>query len=458
MRSKEIGAEYVDQYLTVSQLTNYIARKFEYDPYLERVYLKGEISNYNSRRRGMHQYFNLKDEQAIISTVLFAGSARKIKFEPEEGMSVMVSGRVSVYERGGNYQLIIDSMQPDGIGALFLAYEQTKEKLTKEGLFTPILKKEIPKYPKRIGVITSPTGAVIQDILTTVKRRYPIAEIVLFPTQVQGEKSADSIVRNIQLAEEKGDFDTLIIARGGGSFEDLFSFNEERVVRAIAEAETPVISSIGHETDTTLTDLVADLRVATPTAAAELAVPVLADEILKLEDQEQRMIRTFQAKIELLSKQLAQISNSVIFRQPERLYDGYLQNVDQLESQLIVSMDRYLSKNAQSFALLNQRLESYPIKQQIKEETVATDNLTFKLQNNMEVYLKDKHYQVDQLLQALEHLSPLKIFSRGYALVQKDKKIVRSVDELATGDTLAIDLKDGQLETTVEKITKKEEQ
>lgn len=452
-----MGAEYVEQYLTVSQLTKYIARKFEYDPYLERVYLKGEISNYNSRRRGMHQYFNLKDENSIISTVLFAGSARKIKFEPEDGMSVMVSGRVSVYERGGNYQLIIDTMQPDGIGALFLAYEQTKEKLTKEGLFTPILKKEIPKYPKRIGVITSPSGAVIQDILTTVKRRYPIAEIVLFPTQVQGEKSADSIVKNIELAEAKGDFDTLIIARGGGSFEDLFSFNEEKVVRAIAQAKTPIISSIGHETDTTLTDLVADLRAATPTAAAELAVPVLTDEILNIENYEQRMIRIFQGQIQFLSKQLAQVSNSVIFRQPERLYDGYLQNIDQLENQLLTKMDSYLKENKQSETLLTQRLTSYPIHQQIKEQQTAIEYLKAQLSNTMEAYLKEKNYQVDQLLQGLEHLSPLKIFARGYSIVQKDEKVIHSVTELKIGDKLAIEIEDGQIEAIVENIHEKKE-
>lgn len=447
----------MEQYLTVSQLTKYISRKFEYDPYLERVYLKGEISNYNSRRKGMHQYFNLKDEGAIISTVLFAGTARKVKFEPEDGMSVMVSGRVSVYERGGNYQLIVDSMQPDGIGALFLAYEQTKEKLTKEGLFNIEFKKEIPKYPKRIGVITSPSGAVIQDVLTTVKRRYPIAEIVLFPTQVQGERSAESIVENIKLAEEKADFDTLIIARGGGSFEDLFSFNEEKVVRAVAEAKTPIISSVGHETDTTLTDLVADLRAATPTAAAELAVPVLAEEILRIENYEQRIIRTFQAKIQHLSTQLAQISSSVIFRQPERLYDGYLQNIDQLESQLLASIEDQVSTNNQSLTLLTQRLKSYPMLQHIKEKKTTLNYVNVQLLNTMRNYLKEKNNQVDQLLQGLEHLSPLKIFARGYSIVQKDDKIVQSIKQLELGDKLAIEIEDGQIDAVVENIYEKKE-
>jgi len=448
----------MEQYLTVSQLTKYISRKFEYDPYLERVYLKGEISNYNPRRKGLHQYFNLKDEQAIISAVLFAGSARNIKFVPEEGMSVIVQGRVSVYERGGNYQIIIDSMQPDGIGALYLAYEQTKEKLTKEGLFAPALKKSIAKYPKRIAVITSSSGAVIQDILTTVKRRFPIAEVILFPTVVQGEKSADSIVKNIERAEAKDDIDTIIIGRGGGSFEDLFSFNEEKVVRAIADAKTPVISSVGHETDTTLTDLVADLRAPTPTAAAELAVPVLTDEILKIDEYSQRLTRTFQAKLQYLSSQLSKISQSVIFKQPERLYDGYLQNVDQLENRLLQEIDLILRNKQQTVDLLNHRLKGYPIKQMIKEQQVTVEHLQGDLVQEMEDYLQKKNFRLEQAMQALEHLSPLKILARGYAVVETEENITRSITDVKLGDRVQVTLNDGNFEATVEKINEKKEQ
>lgn len=445
------------QYLTVTQLTKYISRKFEYDPYLEQIYLKGEISNYNSRRRGMHQYFNIKDENAIISAVLFAGNARNIKFDLEEGMSVLVTGRVSVYERGGNYQLIIDSMQPDGIGALFLAYEQTKEKLAKEGLFQESFKQEIVKYPKRIAVITSPSGAVIQDIITTVKRRYPIAEIVLFPTQVQGEKSATSIVKNIKLMEEKGDFDTAIIARGGGSFEDLFSFNEEEVVRAIFEAKTPIISSVGHETDMTLTDLVADLRAATPTAAAELATPVLTDEVMKLDSLEQRIIRSFQGRIQSLTQELGQVANSFIFKQPERLYEGYMQNVDQLEERLIDAMTNYVSDSQQQLTLLEQRIKTIPIHSWIKEEKQTVEHLTEQLINQMNLQLKDKQHQVNQLIQGLEHLSPLKIFARGYSIVKKDDKVISTVQEIKTKDKLEISLSDGSITATVEEVSQKKE-
>ena len=445
----------MEQYLTVSQLTKYISKKFQVDPYLDKVYLKGEISNYNPRRSGV-QYFKLKDENSILSAVLFPSDARIIKFEPENGMSVLVTGRVSVYEAGGYYQIIVHSMQPDGLGALYLAYEQTKEALAKEGLFSMDLKKPIPKYPKRIGVLTSPSGAVIQDILTTVKRRYPIAEVVLFPTVVQGNQSADSIVGNIKHAEAMGNFDTLIIGRGGGSFEDLFSFNEEKVVRAIAAAQTPIISSVGHETDTTLTDLVADLRAPTPTAAAELAVPVLTDEILRIDEYSQRMLRAYQAMIQHLSEKLYRVSNSVIFRQPERLYDGYLQNVDQLENQLINHMENVLKTNQQQADLLTQRLKGYPIQPYLKEQKTNIDYLTKKLEQNLANNLQQKNFKVTQAIQALEHLSPLKILARGYAVVEKENQVIRSVDDISTGDTLELTLNDGKLTTEVIALEKKE--
>lgn len=452
-----MGVSYVEQYLSVSQLTRYIARKFDKDPYLDRIYLKGEISNYNARRRGSNEYFNIKDEGAIISAVLFAGVARSLKFDLEEGMSVLIEGRVQVYQRGGNYQIIVQNIHPDGVGNLYLAYEQTKEKLMKEGLFAPELKRAIPKYPKRIGVITSPSGAVIQDIMTTIKRRYPIAEIVLFPTVVQGEQSANSIVNSLRLASEKGNLDTLIIGRGGGSFEDLFSFNEEIVVRAISEMTIPIISSVGHETDNTLTDFVADLRAPTPTAAAELAVPLLTDEILKLDAYSQRLIRSFQGKLIDLSGNLNKITHSVIFRQPKRLYDGYLQNVDQLESRLLNEIDKELRQNRQTLELLNQRLESVPILSKIREKEQTTIYVTQKLQASMINLIKDKQNKVNQNIQALDHLSPLKILTRGYAVLEKDEAVIKSTNAVQVGDTVQVRMADGTLETVVKDITIKEE-
>ena len=275
-----------ENYLTVTALTKYIARKFTYDPYLERVYLVGEISNFRLRER--HQYFSIKDENAKIEAVMFQSNFSRIKFKPEDGMKVLVTGRIEVYEQTGKYQINIETMQPDGVGALYQAYEQLKAKLAQEGVFSRP-KRPLVKFPKRIAVITSPSGAVIRDIITTTRRRYPIVQLVLFPAEVQGEYAKDSLVGRLKEVNARGDFDTIIIGRGGGSIEDLWPFNEEEVARAIAASKIPVISSVGHETDTTLSDLAADVRAATPTAAAELATPVLADEILKLKDYQVRL-------------------------------------------------------------------------------------------------------------------------------------------------------------------------
>ncbi|MDR2464909.1 MAG: exodeoxyribonuclease VII large subunit, partial [Streptococcaceae bacterium] len=271
-----------EDFLTISEITNYLHAKFIRDPHLQKVVLLGEISNF--RERPGHQYFSLKDTGAVMSALMFAPQFKKVKFKVEEGMSVIVVGNIGLYRPQGKYQITIESMEPYGIGALFQAFEETKARLQKEGLFEERVKQAVPKFPTRIAVITSESGAVIEDIKTTIKRRYPIAELVLFPTVVQGAYSKQSIVDNLRKADEMGNFDTIILGRGGGSFEDLWSFNEEEVVRAIFEAKTPIISSVGHETDTTLADLVADLRAATPTAAAEMATPVLMDELRKISE------------------------------------------------------------------------------------------------------------------------------------------------------------------------------
>lgn len=447
----------MEQYLSVSDLTRYISQKFQRDPYLEKVYLKGEISNYNAKRKGITQYFNIKDEHAIIPGVLFPSNSRNMKFELEEGMSVLITGKVTLYEPQGKYQIIIKSIQPDGIGALYLAYEQTKEKLSKEGLFLPEHKETIPKYPKRIGVLTSKTGAVIQDIITTVKRRYPIIEIVIFPTVVQGNKSKDSIVSNLEQASLKKDLDVLIIARGGGSFEDLFSFNEEEVVRAISKVEIPIISSVGHETDTTLTDLVADLRAPTPTAAAELAVPVLTDEILKVNQYEQRLIQVLKNKIQYLSSKYSKTTNSIIFRQPERLYDGYLQNVDQLENQLFLNIEKSIRVNSDKLSMLEQGLNQQAIERRFDQFSIALEKLESKLIQEMNDYLKDRTYKFKQAIQGLDHLSPLKILGRGYSLIEKDEKLIHSAEEIQEDDKIQVKMHDGIIHAKANEIILKEQ-
>ncbi|QIL45593.1 exodeoxyribonuclease VII large subunit [Vagococcus coleopterorum] len=438
------------EYITVTALTKYIKRKFEADPHLDRVYLTGEISNFRPRPNA-HQYFSLKDDQAKISAIMFKGAYSKLKFQPKEGMKVLVVGRISLYEATGNYQIYIEHMEPDGVGALYQALAELKEKLSKEGIFD-LPKKELPKYPKRIAVVTSPSGAVIKDIMTTVERRYPIAELVLFPTVVQGEKSADDICRNLKRIEEQGDFDTVIVGRGGGSIEDLWPFNEEKVARAIVEFPLPVISSVGHETDVTIADLVADVRAATPTAAAELAVPVLADEIMKIKEKEQRLVQSFQHQIAVQKQKLAACEESFVFKQPERLYEGFSIKLDllmrrfQKESREVVQVQR------DRYQALAHKLQMHTPIHRVKQEQ---QNLA-RLRNEQERLLNDlllkKEQVFNQLTQSLDMLSPLKTMGRGYSYLTDQKGIVGKASNLSKGAEATLHFVDGEADITVNEI------
>ncbi|MFQ7323226.1 MAG: exodeoxyribonuclease VII large subunit [Streptococcus sp.] len=313
----------MSEYLSVSSLTKYLKLKFDKDPYLERVYLTGQVSNF--RKRPNHQYFSLKDEKAVIQATVWAGIYKSFGFELEEGMKINVIGRIQLYEPSGSYSIVIEKAEPDGVGALAIQFEQLKKKLQEEGLFQEKFKQAIPQFSNKIGVITSQSGAVIRDIITTVTRRFPGIEILLFPTKVQGEGAAQEIVANIQKANARTDLDVLIIGRGGGSIEDLWAFNEEPVVRAIFESKIPIISSVGHETDTdfwpTLWQIDERRHL---TAAAELATPVTKlDSCLNhLQKQENRMATAMSNRLAYNRERLAKLSQSVIFRQPERLYDG----------------------------------------------------------------------------------------------------------------------------------------
>ncbi|WP_146924180.1 exodeoxyribonuclease VII large subunit [Alkalibacterium kapii] len=446
----------VEEYLSVTQLTRYVKRKFDYDPYLERVYVKGEISNYNPKRRNSHQYFSIKDKGAKLSVVLFYKEQRKLKVELDEGMSVLAVGRLSVYEKTGAYQLYVDHIEPEGLGQLYAAYEQTKKKLTEEGLFDASLKKPLVRFPQKIGIITSKSGAVIRDIQTTIERRFPIVELYLFPAVVQGEKAADSIAKSIRQADEEYDLDTLIVGRGGGSFEDLFPFNEEKVVRAITKARSPVISSVGHETDTTLSDLAADVRAATPTAAAELAVPVLTDEIGRIELNQQRIIQEMSAVIRREKENLKRLNNSYIFRQPRRLYDGYSQNLDQLTNQLIRLTDNHFKDEKYRIHLLNQSLLALHPEAKIRQSVSTLETMTNRLSAAAEQSVRDNQKDLAALIQSLDHLSPLKILSRGYAIAQNETGVIKSIDQVKTGDPISIMVADGTVKARVEETEKKD--
>lgn len=439
-----------DKYLTVSALTNYIKRKFDADPYLHRVYLVGEISNFRLRTNS-HQYFSLKDENAKISAIMFKSAFAKVKFQPEEGMRVIVSGRISLYPGNGSYQIYVDSMQPDGVGALYQAYEQLKIKLSQEGLFEAP-KLPIPKYPRKIAIVTSPSGAVIRDIITTVSRRYPIVQLVLFPALVQGNEAANSIAAQIKMINTLDDFDTIIIGRGGGSIEDLWPFNEEVVARAIFASKLPVISSVGHETDTTIADLVADMRAATPTAAAELATPVLTDILEELQKLQLQTIVAFRNILKMRSQQVQHLQQSYIFQEPQRLYEGYVQNVDILTEKLISLEKQQITTAEGSFKTLNSRLLANTPASRIKMVKQNVEHLRQMTNNNITNRFSKYANDLNSLIGSLDTLSPLKIMSRGYTYVTRDTKVVKSIEDLSIDDKIQLNFSDGSANAVIKTI------
>ena len=445
----------MEKYLSVTTLTKYLKMKFDKDPYLERVYLTGQVSNF--RKRPTHQYFSLKDDRAVIQATIWSGIYQKLGFDLEEGMKINVVGRVQVYEPSGSYSIIIEKAEPDGVGALALQFEQLKKKLSEEGLFQERFKQAIPQFANRIGVVTSRSGAVIQDIITTVSRRFPGVEIVLYPTKVQGEGAAEEIALNITKANERDDLDVLIIGRGGGSIEDLWAFNEEIVVRAIFESRLPIISSVGHETDVTLSDFVADKRAATPTAAAELATPVTKLDLLNyLKNQERRMATAVQNTLSKKEKALKVLSQSVIFRQPERLYDGYLQRLDQLQLRLKQSVNSELVRQDQRVLELVHRLEQLsPINKvhRYQDRLLQFEKL---LRSQMAVVYDAKVAEVKRLSEALLMLDTSRIVARGYAIVKKEDAVVSSAKDLKKTDQVTLMMRDGQVELEVKDVKTEE--
>lgn len=438
-----------EQYLTVTALTQYIKRKFDVDPYLGHVYLTGELSNFKIRPNS-HQYFTIKDDHAVIDSVMFRGAFNKVKFKPETGMKVRVKGHVTVFEGRGNYQFYVDSMEPDGLGSLYLAFEQLKKKLSKMGVFN-LPKKPIPKFPKRIAVVTSESGAVIHDIMTTVRRRYPIVQLVLFPAVVQGDTAAATIVEQLKRVNEMGNFDTVIIGRGGGSLEDLWPFNEEIVAEAIVQSKIPVISSVGHETDVTIADMVADLRAATPTAAAELATPVLREQIENIENMQSRMIVAQNKILNNYRQILNSYAQNVFLQHPERIYEVYMQKVDNYTNrlqQIITSELRWYKERLWNHET---KLAQVSPKDQINyyQNQVSNDvqNVTLVV-NKM---LSNKRNYFSKQVSALDSLSPLKTLSRGYAIATDEQgQVLKKTSDYQVDQPVDLKVVDG----TVKVITK----
>ena len=445
----------MEKYLSVTTLTKYLKMKFDKDPYLERVYLTGQVSNF--RKRPTHQYFSLKDDHAVIQATIWSGIYQKLGFDLEEGMKINVIGRVQVYEPSGSYSIIIEKAEPDGVGALAIQFEQLKKKLTEEGLFQERFKQPLPQFSKRIGVVTSRSGAVIRDIITTVSRRFPGVDILLYPTKVQGDGAAEKIARNIARANQRDDLDLLIIGRGGGSIEDLWAFNEEIVVRAIFESRLPVISSVGHETDVTLADFVADRRAATPTAAAELATPVTKLDLLAhLQNQEKRMATAVRNVLSKKQESLKKCSQSVIFRQPERLYDGYMQRLDQLQLRLTQSLRTRISDNKQIVQARTHRLVQLSPVTKIQRYQDRLGQLDKLLRSQMALVYDAKVAEVKRLSEALLMLDTSRIVARGYAIVKKEESVVDSVESLKKKDQVTLLMRDGQVELEVKDVKTKE--
>ena len=414
-----------DKYLTISAITRYLKNKFDTDVNLRTVYLKGEISNIKYHTTG-HLYFSLKDETSKINAIMFSSNAKKLLFNPVDGSKVLVIGRISVYEATGGYQIYIDEMIEDGVGNLYLAFEKLKKDLAKEGLFDEKYKKEIPKIPETIGVVTAPTGAAIKDIISTIKRRFPICKVIVFPSLVQGDGAKDDIVRNIELANTYP-LDLLIVGRGGGSIEDLWPFNEEVVARAIFKSEIPIISAVGHEIDYTIADYVADLRAPTPTGAAEMAVPNITDLINMISNYKVRINEAITSKVNYKKLYLDSLKNNYILKNPMILYDNKKQYLDTLIEKLNNSLINKCN-------VLKHRLEL------IKSNHIL---------RNPELMYKDKKNSLKTIMDKLELLNPLNIISRGYSLTYVNEKIVKSIKDIKRSDKLTIRLSDGIIDANV---------
>jgi exodeoxyribonuclease VII large subunit len=439
------------RYLTVHALTKYIKRKFDADPHLHEVMVKGEISNFKQHSSG-HMYFTLKDEKARILAVMFARNNQQMKFTPENGMKVLIKASITVYESSGQYQMYVADMQPDGIGQLYLAYEQLKAKLEQEGLFHPDHKQAIPKYPRTIGVITSPTGAAIRDIITTIKRRYPIAKIMIYPALVQGETAAPSIVKAIQQANQQDSpsIDVLIVGRGGGSIEELWAFNEEIVARAIYASNIPIISAVGHETDFTIADFVADMRAPTPTGAAELAVPHIDELVERILTRKSRLIRGIKEKVELQKLRLNRIQRSYAFRYPKVLYDQKMEQLDKQTELLMRNVQRVFTQKSNQQQLIQKQLERNHPQQYIKKANQDLASLQKNLIRNTELILQIKRQSFLSKIGKMDALSPLKIMERGYNVAYDNSgKLIASIKQVKPKDHIELNLADGKVEAEI---------
>ncbi|EKB1220272.1 exodeoxyribonuclease VII large subunit [Listeria monocytogenes] len=442
-----------DKYLTVAAITKYIEKKFEVDPYMKQVFVRGEISNLKQPASG-HLYFTVKDEFAMLRSVMFHKAVQKIGFVPEDGMNVLVTGRIGVFTKAGRYQFYAEHMEPDGVGALYIQLEQLKAQLEKEGLFAETHKKALPSFPSKVAVVTSKTGAAVRDILTTIHRRMPSVEVIVYPTIVQGEKAAQKIVENIGKINQRNDIDVMIIGRGGGSLEELWAFNEEPVVRAVYDSDVPVISAVGHETDFALSDFSADVRAATPTAAAELAVPDYRDLEERLAERKYRLLAVTRQALERKERSLEQLKQHLILNGPKHQLEQQMERTDYFSERLNNAFSKQIFVKQTAFDRLNDRLHYYHPNKEIE---LQKEQMTLHLQaldKAMKQLLKDKQQSFFRQVDALEHLSPLSLLKRGFGVTYKENTLVKSVQELEVGDNIQVKMQGGHIDAL---ITAKEE-
>ncbi len=436
--------------LTVKELTKYIKNILESDSKLDHIFVKGEISNFRKVSSG-HIYFILKDEESQIRCVFFSRSNKKLDFEIEDGMKVIVRGSVEVYMPRGEYDIIVEEMHPDGLGVLHLAFTQLKKKLEKEGLFLNQYKKIIPKFPKKIGVITSESGAALQDILKVLRKRYPIVRVLLFPTLVQGVEATGSIARSIELANQFSDIDVIILGRGGGSLEDLWSFNKEIVARAIFRSEIPIISAVGHETDFTIADFVSDKRAPTPSTAAEIAVPDISDLYVQIKHLQKRSFSSVQSILNLYRSQIDQISSRVIFKKPLEIAHKNYRKLDQISSNLKNIIIEYIQGKKEELRVIESNFITLNPKAKLQSYRMELNQKSYKLISNLRKIIELKRKNLELLQSKIEALNPKAILKRGYGIITSKNKILINSSDIEKGEDINVILHRGKIDAKVKK-------
>jgi exodeoxyribonuclease VII large subunit len=436
--------------ISIRDINRLIKMKLEGDSGLQDIWLRGEISNFTFHSSG-HMYFTLKDEGSRLKSIMFASYNQRLPFTPKDGMKVLARGGISVYERDGQYQFYATAMQPDGIGSLFLAFEQLKKKLELEGLFAEQTKQTLPRYPRTVGVVTSPTGAAVRDILITLQRRNPSVNVLLYPVAVQGTGAAPAIVKAIQAMNRLQEVDVLIVGRGGGSLEELWAFNEEAVARAIHASSIPIISAVGHETDFTISDFVADLRAPTPTAAAELAVQHAGELKQGLTNLEHKMAQSLSLLLGKSRERWQHAARSSFFTQPRRSLLVQAERLDRMKDTLHYRIQAQQARAKERLSRLNGRLNAASPMQQATFARKRIDTAKRGLDLAMNGILRERQKQFSSIIRHLDALSPLKVMARGYSLVYDEgqKKLIRTINEVQPGDLIHVRLMDGKLDCQI---------